>query len=345
MNVRRYIVLLSKISVKKLSTITLSVIFILLTGVTEEEAIELYMNKLQTFSVHIISKEQTLFVKKYYLENSNKSPNLEERHIVRKAFNQQKKKLKKDWENFFNPLYSYKDGTFWCKSFMHRFGSARDLTQALNVKAVDKPIMADLLSSNDSNLAFEDLIVQVSPGIDLIPSRIDNATLDNIIMLKRFNLAKVYKDHIDSCKNNYDLVIIDCPPALGQSVTAVALSCDTVIAPVTPEEFSLSGLTLTYQEINDIRRTFDKKIGFRVLLNKFDVRTSLSHEVIQTLMKHEIFSELMYKIYIRNSQEFPNAIARGDSIFDVLKGTSAKEDIDLLLSEMFQCIPAKMEKN
>lgn len=220
-----------------------------------------------------------------------------------------------------------------------------NLTQALNVNAIDKPIMADLLSGNDTNLTFKDLIVKVSPGIDLIPSRIDNATLDNIIMLKRFNLAKVYKDHIDSCKNNYDLIIIDCPPALGQSVTAVALSCDTVIAPVTPEEFSLSGLTLTYQEINDIRRTFDKKIGFRVLLNKFDVRTSLSHEVIQTLMKHEIFSELMYKIYIRNSQEFPNAIARGDSIFDVLKGTSAKEDIDLLLSEMFQCIPAKMEKN
>lgn len=211
-----------------------------------------------------------------------------------------------------------------------------NLTQALNVNAIDKPIMADLLSGNNSNLTFKDLIIQVSPGIDLIPSRIDNATLDNIIMLKRFNLARVYKDHIDSCKNNYDLIIIDCPPALGQSVTAVALSCDTVISPVTPEEFSLSGLALTYQEINDIRSTFDRKIGFRVLLNKFDVRTSLSHEVIQTLMKHEIFSKLMYKIYIRNSQEFPNAIARGNSIFDVVKGTSAKEDIDLLLSEIFQ---------
>ena len=82
MNARKYIVLLSKMSVKKLSTITLLITFILLTGVTEEEAIELYMNKLQSVSVHIISKEQTLIVKKYYLENSNKSPNLEERHIT-----------------------------------------------------------------------------------------------------------------------------------------------------------------------------------------------------------------------------------------------------------------------
>ena len=99
MDAKRYIVLLSKMSVKKLSTITLLITFILLTGVTEEESIDLYMNKLQSFSVHIISKEQVLIVKKYYLENSNKSPNLEERHIVRKAFNSQKKKLKKEWEN------------------------------------------------------------------------------------------------------------------------------------------------------------------------------------------------------------------------------------------------------
>ena len=61
-------------------------------------------------------------------------------------------------------------------------------------------------------------------------------------------------------------------------------------------------------------------------------------------MKHEIFGKLMYKIYIRNSQEFPNAIARGESIFDTLKPTSAKEDIDLLLSEMFPCVPEKKEK-
>ena len=71
MNAKRYIVLLSKMSVKKLLTITLLITFILLTGVTEEESIDLYVNKLQSFSVHIISKEQELFVKKYYLENSN----------------------------------------------------------------------------------------------------------------------------------------------------------------------------------------------------------------------------------------------------------------------------------
>lgn len=70
-------------------------------GTNDEESFELYMNKLQKFSVHIISKEQELIVKKYYLENSNKSPNQEERHKIRKAFNSQKKKLKKEWEMYY----------------------------------------------------------------------------------------------------------------------------------------------------------------------------------------------------------------------------------------------------
>jgi len=70
-------------------------------GTSDEESFDLYMNKLQTFSVHIISKEQALLVKKYYLENYDKSPNQEERHKIRKSFNSQKKKLKKEWENYY----------------------------------------------------------------------------------------------------------------------------------------------------------------------------------------------------------------------------------------------------
>lgn len=216
-----------------------------------------------------------------------------------------------------------------------------NLTQALNINSKDKPIMADFLSGNYPELTFNDLIVNVTPGLDLIPSRIENATLDNIIMLKRYNLEKVYSTPLKELKPIYDLIIIDCPPALGQSVTAVALACDTVIAPVAPEDFSLSGLVLTYQEIDNIKRAFDIELDFRVLLNKFDPRTTLSYDTIKTLAEHGVFGKLMYNVYVRNSQEFPNAIAKRESIFDVMKETAAKSDIDLLLAEIFPEVPEK----
>lgn len=206
-----------------------------------------------------------------------------------------------------------------------------NLTQALQVNAEEQPVMVDILKDG---IKLTDAIVKVSEGLDLIPSRIENAILDNVIMLSRFPLDRVYRDRFQELREEYDLIIIDCPPALGQSVAAVTLCSDMIIAPVTPEEFSLSGLKISVQEILNIEQNFGIIIPFRLILNKFDTRTSLSHEVLSTLIKHPIYNEKLFKTYIRTSQDFPNAIASGASIFDNLKTSSAKEDIDLLTQEI-----------
>ena len=208
-----------------------------------------------------------------------------------------------------------------------------NLTQAFGLDAEEIPVMIDVLQDN---MNISEAIVSVGPGIDIIPSRIENAVLDNTIILKRYALDQVYKKRFEEFKNKYDLILIDCPPAIGQSVTAAALTADTIIAPVTPEEFSLSGLKITSQELNNLNENFGIKTPLKIVLNKFDTRTSLSHEVLSTLIKHPIYGEKLYKSYIRASQEFPNTIANGTSIFDVLKITSAKEDIDLLTREILQ---------
>lgn len=206
-----------------------------------------------------------------------------------------------------------------------------NLTQALQVNAEERAVMVDILKE-DINL--QDAIINVSEGIDLIPSRIENAILDNVLILNRFSLDRVYKERLQEIRKDYDIIVIDCPPALGQSVAAVTLCSDMVIAPVTPEEFSLSGLKVTVQEISNIEKNFGVTIPLRLILNKFDTRTSLSHEVLSTLIKHPIYNEKLFKTYIRSSQDFPNAISIGCSIFDNLKISSAKEDIDLLTQEI-----------
>jgi len=206
-----------------------------------------------------------------------------------------------------------------------------NLTQAFQINAEEQPVMVDIL---EEKMHIKDAIINVSEGLDLIPSRIENAILDNIIMLNRFPLDRVYRDRLQELRKNYDLIIIDCPPALGQSVAAATLCSNMVIAPVTPEEFSLSGLKMSVQEILNIEKNFGVKIPFRIILNKFDTRTYLSHEILSTLIKHPVYNEKLFKTYIRTSQDFPNAIANGIAIFDNLKTSSAKEDIDLLTQEI-----------
>jgi chromosome partitioning protein len=156
-----------------------------------------------------------------------------------------------------------------------------NLTQAFQVDAEELPVMVDVLKEG---IKLEDTIVNVSKGLDLIPSRIENAILDNVIMLGRYPLDHIYKERLQKLRKKYDLIIVDCPPALGQSVAAVALSSDVVIAPVTPEEFSLSGLKISTQEIMNLEQNYKTRIPLRLVLNKFDTRTSLSHEVLSTCL-------------------------------------------------------------
>lgn len=208
-----------------------------------------------------------------------------------------------------------------------------NLSQAFNVDAKNSPVMIDILAEN---VPFKKAIIPISNGLDILPSRIENAVLDNYIMLHKYPLDKVYLELIKSIYSDYDLILIDCPPALGQSVAAATLASDIVIAPVTPEQFSLSGLQISYSEIKTLTSRFHHDIQFKIVLNKFDTRTALSNEVLTKLLNHEIFKSLICNTFIRNCQEFPNAIYAETNIFSTLKNTAAKEDIDLFTKEILE---------
>jgi len=208
-----------------------------------------------------------------------------------------------------------------------------NLTTAFRVDADQTPIMVEVINQK---LPIKDAIIRVHDGLDLIPSRIENALLDSNLMLKRFPLDRVYKEIIQPLKRDYDIILIDCPPALGSSVIAAALASDYIISPVTPSAFSLSGLQITKNELKNINDNFGIDIPVHVLLNKFDGRTSLSHEILRLLIKHPVYSQKLFKTAIRINQEFENVITKGASIFDSLKISPAKEDIDLLTTEILE---------
>lgn len=201
------------------------------------------------------------------------------------------------------------------------------------VNPKNKPIMLDIIKDD---LPIKQTIVNILPGLDLIPSDLDNGILDNTLMLGRFPLDTVYKNLIRELLREYDIILIDCPPALTASVTAAALTADEIIAPVTPDEHSISGLNLLCNEIQTIEKKFKSKIPIKIVFNKFDVRNNLSHEKLDYIRNVEEYRDKIYLSYIRMSQEFPNAIEAGQTIFDVFKETSAKQDIDLLTKEILQ---------
>lgn len=199
------------------------------------------------------------------------------------------------------------------------------------INAKSMPIMLDVIKDR---IPIETAIINVLPGIDLIPSDLDNGILDNTLTVGRFPLDRVYKQKIDSLKKIYDIILIDCPPALTASVTAATLAADEIVAPVTPDDHSFSGLNLLLNEIKDIEDKYKTEIPIKAIFNKFDTRNNLSHDKIDLLRKSQAYKERFYSSYIRMSQDFPNAIENGQSIYDNFRESAAKEDLNLLVQEM-----------
>ena len=209
-----------------------------------------------------------------------------------------------------------------------------NFTQACNIDAENKPVLIDII--NDE-LDITEAIVPVIDGLDIIPSRIENAVLDNFFAVNSLPVDRTLKKRIDQLKSNYDFIFIDCPPSLGQAVSAASLAADCIIVPVDPEKFSLSGLNITLTEIEkNISKKFDVNLRIKIILNKFDARTSLSHQMLSTLLNNPEYKKRMFKTFVRTNQDLPNSVAQEKSIFDSLRKTTAKEDIDLLAREFIE---------
>lgn len=212
-----------------------------------------------------------------------------------------------------------------------------NLTHSFNKNAEHLPVMVDILLEGHP---IQGSIIEVSEGIHLLPSRFENAMLDEVIRSKDLPLDWVYRKPFEMLKDKYDVIVVDCPPSLGRSVAACALAADCVIAPVTPERFALLGLELTTQSVKELEETFEMFIPLRIVLNKFDTRTTLSQSALRELTKHKQYQDKFLNAYVRSSQEFPNAIAKGCSIFDTVKPTLAKSDMDCLTQEILEIGPS-----
>ena len=208
-----------------------------------------------------------------------------------------------------------------------------NLTHTFNINAENYPVMVDILAEGYS---YEQAITKVYPGLYLLGSRIENALIDDVIKLKKLPLEIVFKEYFTELKKQYDLIVVDCPPNIGPSVAAVTLAVDLVVAPVVPENFALSGLKITCNSIKELEQNYGKNIKFKILVNKYDARTILSQDALHMLSNHSGYAPHLLQTYIRTSQEFPNAIAKGKTIFDQIKPTIAKADVDNLTRELLQ---------
>ena len=144
-------------------------------------------------------------------------------------------------------------------------------------------------------------------NLDICPSNINlaGAEVELVSMMSReYRL----KEKLDVIKNEYDYIIIDCPPSLGLITLNAFTASDSVLIPVQCEYYALEGLGQLINTINLVKKHLNKNIEIEgALLTMYDIRTNLSNQVVKEVKKY--FNDKVYKNVIpRNVKlsETPN---------------------------------------
>lgn len=125
------------------------------------------------------------------------------------------------------------------------------------------------------------------------------------------------KEKLDEVKDEYDYVIIDCPPSLGLITLNAFTASDSVLIPVQCEYYALEGLGQLINTINLVKKHLNKNIDIEgALLTMYDARTNLSNQVVKEVKKY--FNDKVYKNVIPRNVKLSEAPSYGMpiSIYD-----------------------------
>ena len=165
-------------------------------------------------------------------------------------------------------------------------------------------------------------------NVDLIPSSIDMAAAELELGDVEERTMKL-RQALASVRENYDYILIDCPPAMGLVTLNAFAACDSVLIPIQCEYYALEGLSQLMATIKQVKRLYNPIIEVEgILLTMYDRRLRLTEQVQQEVQSH--FPDKVYKTVIPRNVRLSEAPSFGMPVlyFDRLsKGSRAYMDL------------------
>lgn len=166
----------------------------------------------------------------------------------------------------------------------------------------------DLIISDDINP--KDTIQKTEiKNLYICPSNINlaGAEVELVSMMSReYRL----KEKLDMIKDDYDYMIIDCPPSLGLITLNSFTASDSVLIPVQCEYYALEGLGQLINTVNLVKKHLNKDLEIEgALLTMYDIRTNLSNQVVKEVNRY--FENKVYKTVIPRNVKLSEAPSYG----------------------------------
>jgi len=193
----------------------------------------------------------------------------------------------------------------------------------------------DVLISTSRNepLRLQEILWQITDRMELAPASIDLSAYDQQmsgIAERELCLKKI----LDSVENNYDYVIIDCPPAVGLLTFSALRAATDVIVPVETGYFALHGLSKQLDTLSILCRRCNHNIQVKVLASMYDIRTKMAREILAELRSH--FDDKMFKTVVNFNTKLKEAASLGQPISEYDPASKGMKNFKALAGEVIR---------
>lgn len=145
--------------------------------------------------------------------------------------------------------------------------------------------------------------------LKLCPSNMNLAGAE-VELVTQMSREQRLKEKLDNIKEEFDFIIIDCPPSLGLITLNSFTAANSVLIPVQCEYFALEGLGQLLNTINLVKKHLNKELEIEgAVLTMYDIRTNLSNQVVKEVKRY--FNDKVYKTVIPRNIKLSEAPSFG----------------------------------
>lgn len=179
---------------------------------------------------------------------------------------------------------------------------------------VENPDIADPASA---------AIVQIGPFLDAIPSTLDLAGAEPVLM-NAVGKELILRDIIDSVREQYEWIVLDAPPSLGLLTINVLSAVDKVMVPMQCEFYALEGLSQLLKTIEVVKKRINPELQIaKVLMTMHDPRNRLTQQVTEEVRSY--FGEKVAKTMIPRNVRLSEAPSFGEPAVQRFPGSKGAE--------------------
>ena len=167
-------------------------------------------------------------------------------------------------------------------------------------------------------------------NVDVLPSNVDLSAAE-IELIGIENKEFIVHEEVEKIRNNYDFIIIDCPPSLNTLTINAMTTADTVLVPIQCEYYALEGLSQLIHTIDLVKERLNPNLYIEgVVFTMYDARTNLSLQVVENVKDN--LQQAIYKTIIPRNIRLAEAPSHGLPI-NLYDPKSAGAESYMLLAE------------